>query len=268
MKPKREYDAGRRFVLKAGLGVTGVALGTLFSTCALGQVCRLPTPRQTLGPFFPDDGDAAREIRENLDFRLPIAEANDNDLTFVQGREGRAQGQTAIIRGHVLFGRSSRCVPQPGAVVIMWNASSTGRYNHLGDQYNTTYKHPKTGKTVERKDDENFQYWGRCITDAEGRYEFRTIVPGYYPIDLERGLFRPPHLHFKITTPRQPEMVTQLYFKGDAIEENALIQELNRKDIILRDPHLTREEQESLIVEYKPDADGVLVGNYDFVLTF
>ncbi len=272
MKNKMELLSRRNF-MKYGLGTLGTVAGTLATGTAFGQMLKPKTPRQTLGPFFPDDGDPVDEIRENLDFRLPISEANDNDLTFVKGRNGKARGQVVYVKGQVLFKKFGGTLePQPGAVIIMWNASASGRYNHRGDTEMHRFKHPETGEWVERTHDKNFQYWGRCITDKDGNYLFKTIVPGFYPIDLENRRYRPPHLHFMITAPGIPQLVTQTYFKGDQIRDNDFIQQLNARDGILRDKRLTAAEQESMIIEYSSDSSGEitdgLVGNYDFVLAF
>ncbi|CAI2717577.1 dioxygenase family protein [Nitrospina watsonii] len=265
-------SSSRRNFLKTGLGALGGLAGTLVAGSAWGQAMRLTTPRQTLGPFFPDEGDAVHEIRENLDFRLPISEANDNDLTFIQGHAGTATGQVIHIEGKVWFRWQGEIKPQPGAAIIMWNAAASGRYNHRGDREAMRFKHPVSGEWVERTHDEHFQYWGRCITDEEGNYSFKTILPGFYPVDMKNGWYRPPHLHFMVTAPGIPQLVTQLYFKGEHIADNGFIQQLNARDLILRDRKLTAEEQENLIVEYRPDPSeenaDALIGNYDFVLSF
>lgn len=269
---KKEPDIlSRRNFLKAGLGTLGAVAGTLATTSALGQVLKFKTPKQPLGPFFPDDGDPVHEIRESPDFSLPISEANDSDLTFIQGHKGKALGQLVSLKGKVLLRREGKLAPQSGAVIILWNASSTGKYNHRGDVDTPRFKHPNTGEGMERTHDENFQYWGRCITDGDGNYSFKTIVPGFYPADIREGWYRPPHLHFMISSPGVPQLVTQLYFKGNQIKNNDFIQELNAKDFLLRNKRLNATEQESLIVEYQSDSSGKttdgLVGNYDFILT-
>ena len=63
---------------------------------------------------------------------------------------------------------------------------------------------------------------GRLLSDAQGRYEIETIVPGRYPIPpglpgLERyaGRTRPAHIHFIVMHPLFGPLTTQLYFKGD-----------------------------------------------------
>jgi protocatechuate 3,4-dioxygenase beta subunit len=260
----------RRNFLKFSLGSLGAAISTMIVSSALGKVCDFQnTPRQTIGPFFPGDGDEVHDIRENLDPRLPIWGANDNDLTFIKSHSGIAKGQVVYIKGRVLGSEKKGCVASPGATIIMWNASASGRYNHKGDTENLSFIHPKTNQRVERTHDENFQYWGRNTTDKNGHYWFKTIVPGYYPIDRRGKVFRPPHLHFLIMAPGRAQLITQLYFRGDTLNDNEIIQKLNARDFILRDDQLSRREQESLIVDYKVNSseefkDG-LVGEYDFI---
>ncbi len=267
----KKNNFSRRGFLKFGFGSLGAVLAPMVATSALGKICGLQkTPRQTMGPFFPDEGDEIHVIRENLDPRLPIWGSNDNDLTFIQQKTGTAKGQVVYIKGRVLAREKQGCAAVPGAVVIMWNASASGRYNHKGDTENLSFIHPKTRQRMERTHDENFQYWGRNVTDQKGNYWFKTVIPGYYPIDSRGKVFRPPHLHFLIMAPGKGQLITQLYFQGDAVNDNEMIQKLNAQDFILRDDRLSENEQESLIVEYKVNSseefkDG-LVGEYDFVL--
>jgi protocatechuate 3,4-dioxygenase, beta subunit len=270
MKSKEKSFSRRKF-LKFGLGSLGAVIVPMVASSAFGKVCDLQkTPRQTIGPFFPDDGDEIHAIREDLDPRLPIWGANDNDLTFIQKRSDIAKGQVVYLKGHVLARGKQGCIAVPGATIIMWNASASGRYNHKGDTENLSFIHPKTNQRVERTHDENFQYWGRNITDKSGNYWFKTIVPGYYPIDRGGKVFRPPHLHFLIMAPGRGQLITQLYFKGEAINDNEMIQKLNAEDFILRDDRLSKKEQESLVVEYKINSSEEFkngaVGEYDFVL--
>lgn len=254
------------------MGALGTVAGTLAAGSAFGQIAKLKTSKQPLGPFFPDEGDPVHEIRESPDFSLPISEANDNDLTFIQGHKGKALGQVVNLKGKVLVDRKGKLEPQSGAVIILWNASAGGRYNHRGDRDTPRFKHPETGEWMERTHDENFQYWGRSITDEGGNYSFKTIVPGFYPADINEGWYRPPHLHFMVTAPGVPQLVTQLYFKGNQVKDNDFIQQLNAKDPLLRNKRLNSAQQENLIVEYRADPSGKetdgLVGGYDFVLTF
>ncbi len=228
--------------------------------------CREPDRifEQVLGPFFPDPGDPVNPIRELGDEGKSYPLSNDWDLTQVKGKSGRAEGQVVSLAGKVLDPQGN---PVSKASIMLWQASSTGRYNHQGDASAPAFRDPR-GKEIERRLDPFFQYWGHAVTDNTGAYRFRTILPGYYPADLKNGWFRPPHLHFIVQSKGVPELVTQTYFKGEAIKDNAFIQDLNSKDYILRDPKLSRDAQERLVVEYQPDAQkpDTLAGVFDFKL--
>ncbi len=269
-----EKNTTRRSFLKTSLGTLGTVAGTLAAGPVFGQMLSKETPRQVLGPYYPDDGDPEVEIRERMDFSGPIAEGNDNDLTFVKGKPGKAKGQVIYLRGQV---KGTRVMTEkdfsmgeevlPGATIILWQCSQSGRYNHKGDGPNFSFKHPDTGEMVHRTHDENFQYWGRALTDEDGRYWFKTIVPGFYPI---YGGFRTAHLHMMISAPGYPQLVTQAYFRGKDIENIGVIEDLNAKDFVLHDEKNTPEQRERLVVEYKKDPTGKitdgLVGEFDITL--
>ena len=167
----------RRDMLKGVLGgvaTTGVTKAMGF--CGLGS-----TPEQPLGPFYPE--------RDQQD--------KDNDLVYVKGRSAGASGEVIHVTGVVT---DENCAPIKGALVEIWQACDTGRYNHSGD--------PNVGAAL----DPNFQYWGRDVSKENGQYTFRTIFPGEYPATA--NWIRPPHIHFKISCRGYKELVTQLYFSG------------------------------------------------------
>ncbi len=258
----------RRTMLTRSAGLVGLIMSGLFTYTSLAALLTKPTPEQGLGPFFPDDRDEVDAIRENPDPNIPISQANDQDLTFVKGRKGKAKGQVIVLSGQVLDAKTSQ--PIPNTTLIMWSASASGRYNHKGDEGTNSFPHPKTGKIIHRTHDEYFQYWGKAVTNEQGEYWFKTIVPGFYPIDLRAGLYRPSHLHFKILSPNTPIFVTQLYFRGEEIPNNTLNQELLPNDVVILDAGLTPKEQQAVIVDYAPDpsekkANG-LIGHFNFVI--
>jgi protocatechuate 3,4-dioxygenase beta subunit len=56
------------------------------------------------------------------------------------------------------------------------------------------------------------------VTDAEGRYEFRTIMPGPYPWPNGGNDWRPAHIHFSLFGPSFAQrLITQMYFEGDPL---------------------------------------------------
>ncbi|WP_447965054.1 dioxygenase family protein [Nitrospira sp. Ecomares 2.1] len=262
------HRLSRRTLLKRGMGIFGLLAGGFSGASSLAEILKEPTPRQTLGPFFPDEGDPIDAIRENHAIGIPISQANDQDLTFVKGRRGKAKGQVIYLKGKVLSAKSGK--PIPHTAIIMWSASASGRYNHREDNGMLKFPHPTTGEIIHRTYDAYFQYWGQAVTNEQGDYWFKTIVPGFYPIDLEAGLYRPSHLHFQLVPPGHPKLVTQLYFRGDQIPNNELNQKLLPMDVVILDAGLTTIDLERVIVDYAPDTSGEmsdgLVGRYDFMV--
>ena len=209
-KPDKKLD--RRAFLKLGAGVSAGALAFGgFLPKAFAASCGL-TPSQTEGPFYPGEAEFTAE----------------NDLTMVPGAPRRALGQVVYIRGTV---QDQNCQPIAGVNVEIWQACESGSYNN-----------PKDPNPAPR--DPYFRYWGETFTDENGSYYFKTIVPGAYPAD-NRGWVRPAHIHFKVSKLGYRELVTQMYFKGDA---------LNDKDYILLD--LPPAERERVIVDFQPAGPG------------
>lgn len=239
----------RRNLLKVGLASIGSVAVLPSLVKAAGEACGLSTAPQPLGPFFPNEDTPFDPIRESPNPRDPLHLANDNDLTFVRGRSGTAKGQVIYLKGVV---SNADCQPIPNATLIIWQASESGRYNHKGDSENHDFAHPVTRRIIKRTHDPSFQYWGKAITNEKGEYAFKTIIPGFYPADLNSGWYRPPHIHFLFSATGYPQLVTQTYFRGEQVNDNAWIQTLNSRDILLQDPRLTREERENLIIDFKP----------------
>jgi protocatechuate 3,4-dioxygenase beta subunit len=235
----------RRELLKYSLA----SLGSPTASKAVASLLGPSTGKQPLGPFFPFPGTP----------KMPVPE-EDSDLTFVQGKTGIAQGRVITVNGK-LTDRTGQ--PISGAGIIIWQASSSGRYNHQGDSQDESFRNPRTGELIHRVLDPNFQYWGRAITDANGHYAFRTIIPGFYPADLNDGWYRPPHIHFQVNATGHLQLVTQMYFKGEILEDNDWIQELNARDPLLQSTSLTREQKEALVCEVTRDTDGHLITRFD-----
>lgn len=215
---KTASGISRRAALKLGLGAAaGAAAGLVHAQP------RMITPEQVEGPFYP--------TRDQLD--------KDVDLTQVAGRENRAQGQVIVVEGRVTDENGE---PVPEALVDIWQANKFGRYAHERD--------PNPAPL-----DPDFQGWGQVLTDAEGRYRFKTIKPGAY--GAMDDWTRPPHIHFKVARRGFHELTTQMYFAGEA---------LNDQDRLLQ--ALTVDEQSKLVVAFSGGADphDGLQGRFDIVL--
>ncbi|OBJ49202.1 protocatechuate 3,4-dioxygenase subunit beta [Mycobacterium sp. 1423905.2] len=124
----------------------------------------------------------------------------DADLTC--GHPGEPIGERILVTGRVLD-RSGR--PVAGQLVEIWQANASGRYRHQRDQ------HPAPL-------DPNFTGVGRCLTEADGSYRFKTVKPGPYPWRNHHNAWRPAHIHFSLFgTAFTQRLVTQMYFPGDPL---------------------------------------------------
>jgi protocatechuate 3,4-dioxygenase beta subunit len=97
-------------------------------------------------------------------------------------REPGIAGRPVELSGLVL---TRACRPVVGALVDLWQADDNGEYDNKG-----------------------FRLRGHVFTDAEGRYAFRTIMPGLYP-----GRTR--HYHVKVQASNRPVLTTQFYFPNE-----------------------------------------------------
>jgi protocatechuate 3,4-dioxygenase beta subunit len=128
--------------------------------------------------------------------------ALDHDLILNYAKTGEPIGERTIVHGRVLD-ETGRGIPN--ALVEVWQANAGGRYRHKND----TYLAPI---------DPNFGGCGRMLTDAEGRYVFRTVKPGAYPFRNQVNSWRPAHIHFALSGHGFAQrLITQMYFEGDPL---------------------------------------------------
>jgi protocatechuate 3,4-dioxygenase beta subunit len=182
----RNHTLHRRNLLQiaALFGAAG-AMSPLRMTLAQSGLRR--TPEQILGPFYP----------------ILKAASGNGDLTRIPGHAARAEGEVINVMGHLL---NIKGEPVAGARIEVWQANSAGRYTHPADRNPAPL-------------DPNFEGFAAIKTDANGRYRFRTIKPGAYPVTPGvSSAIRPPHIHFRITG-RTDELVTQMYFPDEALNE-------------------------------------------------
>ncbi|MBL7716265.1 MAG: hypothetical protein JNL01_12440 [Bdellovibrionales bacterium] len=214
------HDSSRRKFMAWGLS----AIAALPMGKALAASCGL-TPAQTRGPFYPGG----------------TAFGTETDLTLLPGATQSAAGQVIYVTGKIL---DAQCKPIEGANVEIWQACASGKYNHRND--------PNPAKA-----DPHFRYWAETFTDKNGEYSFKSIIPGAYPADT--GWIRPPHIHFRVSALGYRELVTQMYFKGE---------KLNDDDLILN--ALQGAERNALIVDFTPSAAGLdpgsLTGYFEITL--
>lgn len=178
----------------------------------------LPTPRQSAGPFYP--------------VQLPLDD--DNDLTQIAGRSGQAQGTITDLSGRIVDANGR---PLENLRIEIWQCDANGRYRH---------PHENGSGPL----DENFQGHGHALTDALGRYRFRTIRPVPYP-------GRAPHIHVAVFAENAAPFVTQLYVKDDP---------LNQQDFLFN--HVPADRRHLVMAEFKPaqHGDAELQASFDIIL--
>ncbi|MNM50455.1 Catechol 1,2-dioxygenase [compost metagenome] len=119
--------------------------------------------------------------------------------------DGLDPGTVMFLQGRVLDEQGQ---PVAGAVVDLWHANTQGTYSYF-DSTQSDYNLRR-----------------RIVTDAEGRYRARSIVPSGYgcPADgptqelldqLGRHGNRPAHIHFFISAPGYRHLTTQINLAGD-----------------------------------------------------
>jgi len=115
-------------------------------------------------------------------------------------------GDPLIVAGQVFA--PDGLVPAPGVTVYAYNTDAQGYYGENQKEYPP-------------------RIYGWMKTDAEGRFELRTIRPGCYP-----GMQVPAHIHFVLWEGGYPlQWTEQLEFEGDRyITRDALAKDALRGD--------------------------------------
>jgi protocatechuate 3,4-dioxygenase beta subunit len=92
-------------------------------------------------------------------------------------------GTQLTLTGYVL---TADCKPVANALLDFWQADASGAYDNNG-----------------------YTLRGHQLTDANGRFQLVTVVPGLYPGRTE-------HIHVKVQKPNGAVLTSQLYFPGVA----------------------------------------------------
>ena len=145
------------------------------------------TPRTIEGPLYVAGAPLAEgEVRMDDGSELDSA-----TVMFLDGVVRDTQGQ-----------------PVAGAVVDLWHANTQGNYSYFD------------------KSQSDYNLRRRIVTDADGRYRARSIVPSGYGCSPEgptqeclnllgRHGQRPAHIHFFISAPAHRHLTTQINLAGE-----------------------------------------------------
>ena len=203
-----------------------------------------------LHAFVREVRPTEEEFEEGVDFLLRVGKASGAEknemillsdllgvstlVTMINNAEGRGETDPALLgpfyraqsprydsganisldpRGGeplAVFGRVTDVDGKPitGAEVDVWQASPVGLYE------NQDPKQP----------DRNLR--GVFVTDADGRFDFRSVRPAGYPVPVDgpcgellraqdRHPYRPAHIHFMISKDGYQTLVTQVFADDD-----------------------------------------------------
>ncbi|MGC2781237.1 MAG: intradiol ring-cleavage dioxygenase [Bradyrhizobium sp.] len=144
------------------------------------------TETTVLGPFYVGEHKVTPDGAD-------ISANLKGEKMFVQGRVTDLSG-----------------APLAGAAVDVWHADDEGSYDSQRPSYES----------------EGPSSRARFITDADGRFFFRTILPCSYPIPTDgpvgqmilqtkRHPMRPAHVHFLVAAAGHEPLVTHVFIAGD-----------------------------------------------------
>ena len=179
IKEKEMKNISRRAVIKNTIA------GTLTAAISLPAIAKTITPREVEGPFYP----------------ITPQKDKDADLTKVAGQTGTAKGEVIEIFGQVL---DQNLQPVEDVTIDLWQANHFGKYHHPHD-------------TSDAPVDKNFQAWAILQSGHKGRYKFKTIIPGAYPLGDNQQ--RTPHIHLKISKKGYDSLLTQMYFPDQPLNQ-------------------------------------------------
>jgi catechol 1,2-dioxygenase len=149
-------------------------------------------------------------------------------------------GAALLFRGLVVDENKN---PVPGAEIDVWHSSTVGLYEN---------QDPSQAEMNLR---------GVFLTDAQGRFSFRSVKPAGYPVPTDgpagallraqkRHNMRPAHLHFLIYKPGFKTIASQVYVQDD--------------------PYLETDSQfgvtRALIGDYRKGADGSYALEFTFLI--
>jgi protocatechuate 3,4-dioxygenase beta subunit len=168
-------------------------------------------------------GQAPREsARQGAAGRTALAEAaSSGEVASSRGivAPPGEPGDALLVSG-VVYGADGR-TPLAGATVYVYQTDARGYY---GANNSNDSRNPRLRATMR--------------TDAEGRYEFRTIRPGSYP-----GTQNPAHIHYVVNAPGHAEKVFEIVFDDDPLVGERIRAMAEREGSIFSIRKLERDER-------------------------
>ena len=102
-----------------------------------------------------------------------------------------SKGEVLELSGTV-FQKDAK-TPIENVLIEAWQCDANENYDNTSDAY---------------------LFRGAVKSDKKGNYSFKTIVP--VPYKTSATSWRPAHIHLRVSSPNHQDLITQIYFKGDA----------------------------------------------------
>ena len=103
-----------------------------------------------------------------------------------------SNGTPIVLKGYIF--KEDGKTPIKNALVEVWHCDENEVYDNTSDEY---------------------KYRGGQRTKANGKYEFKSILPVPYKANPnDEASWRPAHIHIRVSVPNQQDLITQIYFKG------------------------------------------------------
>jgi len=107
-------------------------------------------------------------------------------------RPQHSNGIPIVLKGNIF--KENGKTPVNDALVEIWHCDENEVYDNTSDEY---------------------RYRGGQRTKADGKYEFKSILPvPYKAVPTNDSSWRPAHIHMRVSVPGQQDLITQIYFKG------------------------------------------------------
>jgi len=180
------------------------------------------TASNTIGPFFhhvmTPEGHDLKGITDN----------------YLAGK--KTKGEHIRVEGRIIDAEGK---PLRAAMLEIWQANATGRYNSPTDDRNDV------------KLDSTFSGFGRVSSDSRGKFEFETIKPGSVP--SSGNALQAPHINLALFAAAiHSHLFTRLYF-SDEVEANELDPVLSFVGDTRGDTLIARRKNTKNGIEYRFD---------------